>query len=47
LVYFALSPSDLSIPFPGVNTPTTYIRMQWGGCFYLSVLAGLVSIVFG
>ncbi|KAI1731806.1 dual oxidase maturation factor domain-containing protein [Ditylenchus destructor] len=48
IVYVILSPPfDLIIPFPGLTGQTTYLRLHCGPCFYMVLIAGILSIIFG
>jgi hypothetical protein len=47
IVYASTRPSDPHIPFMGTDGGTTYVHMQYGLCFYLNIVAGLLSTLFG
>lgn len=47
LLYINLAPSDLNIPFPGPDGSTTFLRLHYGACFYMSLIAGSLAISYG
>ncbi|KAI6188604.1 hypothetical protein M3Y98_00372400 [Aphelenchoides besseyi] len=47
LVYIFLAPNGPSIPFVSSTQETTYLNFYYGSSFYMSLAAGLISIIFG
>uniref|UniRef100_A0A915D2G4 Uncharacterized protein n=1 Tax=Ditylenchus dipsaci TaxID=166011 RepID=A0A915D2G4_9BILA len=48
IVYVVLTPSiELKIPFTSVDGHTIFLKLRYGSCFYMSLLAGILSIAFG
>ncbi|CAD5217513.1 unnamed protein product [Bursaphelenchus okinawaensis] len=47
VVYAVISPAELIVPFMGPQKQTVYLVMGYGTSFYLSLAAGIISILFG
>uniref|UniRef100_A0AC34PW44 Uncharacterized protein n=1 Tax=Panagrolaimus sp. JU765 TaxID=591449 RepID=A0AC34PW44_9BILA len=44
LIYAFIGPTSLEIPFMGIDGNKTYLKMKYGTCFYLAIVAGILSV---
>lgn len=47
LTYGIISPSNFAIPFRGENGALSLLIFRYGGCFYISLICGLLQTIIG